>query len=203
MTSTACSRRSHPMPSTTSLGIRRGPPWPRRCPRASTRASSPTFPRASRDQAQALWRGASWWTNHCGAERRPVHRSDCRAGIARSSSGCCTSSNSPMTAPRPGERMDRLRRDPPPTSAGLTRWVPGTPGRPNQRSRTRKDLLDAASRLLKQGRRPTLEEVAEEARVSRATAYRYFPSVETFSSRHRSKARPLLLTTFFGDASIG
>ena len=55
----------------------------------------------------------------------------------------------------------------------------GETGRSNQRSRTRKDLLDAASRLLKQGRRPTLEEVAEEARVSRATAYRYFPSVET------------------------
>jgi AcrR family transcriptional regulator len=51
-------------------------------------------------------------------------------------------------------------------------------GRPNQRSRTRKDLLAAASRLLKQGRRPTLEDVAEEALVSRATAYRYFPSVE-------------------------
>ena len=51
-------------------------------------------------------------------------------------------------------------------------------GRPNQRNRTRKDLLDAASRLLKQGRRPTLEEVAEEALVSRATAYRYFPSAD-------------------------
>jgi AcrR family transcriptional regulator len=51
-------------------------------------------------------------------------------------------------------------------------------GRPNQKSRTRKDLLQAASRLLKQGRTPTLDEVAEEALVSRATAYRYFPSVE-------------------------
>lgn len=51
-------------------------------------------------------------------------------------------------------------------------------GRPNQRSRTRKDLLDAAARLMKQGRRPTLEEVAEEALVSRATAYRYFSSVD-------------------------
>jgi AcrR family transcriptional regulator len=39
-------------------------------------------------------------------------------------------------------------------------------------------LLQAASRLLKQGRTPTLEQVAEEAMVSRATAYRYFPSVE-------------------------
>ena len=51
-------------------------------------------------------------------------------------------------------------------------------GRPNQRQRTRKDLLQAASRLMKQGRRPTLDEVAEEAMVSRATAYRYFPGVE-------------------------
>jgi AcrR family transcriptional regulator len=51
-------------------------------------------------------------------------------------------------------------------------------GRPNQKSRTRKDLLQAASRLMKQGRRFTVEDVAEEALVSRATAYRYFPSVE-------------------------
>ncbi|MDX2277841.1 MAG: helix-turn-helix domain-containing protein [Hyphomonadaceae bacterium] len=51
-------------------------------------------------------------------------------------------------------------------------------GRPNQKRRTRKDLLDAAARLMKQGRRPSLEEIAEEAMVSRATAYRYFPSVE-------------------------
>jgi len=51
-------------------------------------------------------------------------------------------------------------------------------GRPNQKSRTRKDLLQAAFRLMQQGRTPTLEEAAEEALVSRATAYRYFPSVE-------------------------
>lgn len=51
-------------------------------------------------------------------------------------------------------------------------------GRPNQRMRTRKDLLNAASRLLKQGRKPRLEEIAEEALVSRATAYRYFPDVD-------------------------
>ena len=51
-------------------------------------------------------------------------------------------------------------------------------GRPNQKTRTRKDLLQAASRLIKQGRAPSLEEVAEEAMVSRATAYRYFPSIE-------------------------
>ncbi|KUI38305.1 TetR/AcrR family transcriptional regulator [Mycobacterium sp. GA-2829] len=51
-------------------------------------------------------------------------------------------------------------------------------GRPNQRRRTRKDLLQAAARLMKQGRIPTIEDVAQEALVSRATAYRYFPTVE-------------------------
>jgi AcrR family transcriptional regulator len=49
----------------------------------------------------------------------------------------------------------------------------------NQNLRTRKDLLLAASRLIKEGRRPTMDEVAEAALVSRATAYRYFPSLES------------------------
>lgn len=53
-----------------------------------------------------------------------------------------------------------------------------TPGRPNQRHRTRKDLLAAAGRLLKAGRTPDMDDVAREAMVSRATAYRYFASVE-------------------------
>lgn len=51
-------------------------------------------------------------------------------------------------------------------------------GRPNQKRRTRKDLLQAASLLMKEGRKPSLEEVAEAALVSRATAYRYFPSID-------------------------
>jgi hypothetical protein len=51
-------------------------------------------------------------------------------------------------------------------------------GRVNQRARTRNDLLLAAGRLLGEGRSPTMEEVAAEAMVSRATAYRYFPSME-------------------------
>jgi len=53
-----------------------------------------------------------------------------------------------------------------------------TTGRPNQRSRTRQDILRAASLLMRQQRRPTLEDIAEAAMVSRATAYRYFPSLE-------------------------
>ncbi|WP_374446560.1 TetR/AcrR family transcriptional regulator [Stella sp.] len=51
-------------------------------------------------------------------------------------------------------------------------------GRPNQRRRTRKDLLEAAARLTRLGRKPSLEEIAAEALVSRATAYRYFPNVD-------------------------
>lgn len=54
----------------------------------------------------------------------------------------------------------------------------GLSGRANQKRRTRKDLLQAAAQLMKQGRRPSLDEVAEAALVSRATAYRYFPSTE-------------------------
>jgi AcrR family transcriptional regulator len=55
---------------------------------------------------------------------------------------------------------------------------PKSPGRPNQRHRTRKDLLAAAARLLKQGQTPDMDAVAREAMVSRATAYRYFPTIE-------------------------
>lgn len=53
-----------------------------------------------------------------------------------------------------------------------------TAGRPSQRRRTGEDLLEAASRLMRQGRKPSLEEVAEAALVSRATEYRYFPSID-------------------------
>jgi AcrR family transcriptional regulator len=53
-----------------------------------------------------------------------------------------------------------------------------TAGRPNQKRRTRQALLDAAASMMRHGRKPTLEEVAEVALVSRATAYRYFPSIE-------------------------
>jgi AcrR family transcriptional regulator len=48
----------------------------------------------------------------------------------------------------------------------------------NQQHRTRRDLLRAAARLLRRGLRPTMAELAREARVSRATAYRYFDGVD-------------------------
>ncbi|HKT86414.1 MAG TPA: helix-turn-helix domain-containing protein [Novosphingobium sp.] len=53
-----------------------------------------------------------------------------------------------------------------------------TQGRTAQRSRTRKAILRAASRLLERGERPSLDDIAAEAEVSRATAYRYFPGME-------------------------
>ena len=40
----------------------------------------------------------------------------------------------------------------------------------------RKILLDAAQQLMGQGITPSVAELAEHAQVSRATAYRYFPS---------------------------
>lgn len=52
-------------------------------------------------------------------------------------------------------------------------------GRENQRLRTRKELLRVAARLVAEGGKPTLDEVAEAALVSRATAYRHFPNIDS------------------------
>jgi AcrR family transcriptional regulator len=51
-------------------------------------------------------------------------------------------------------------------------------GRTAQRARTRKTIVRAAADLLVQGARPGLDEVANAAGVSRATAYRYFPGLD-------------------------
>ncbi|WP_300533847.1 TetR/AcrR family transcriptional regulator [Sphingosinicella sp.] len=51
-------------------------------------------------------------------------------------------------------------------------------GRWKQRRRTRQDILAAAAELLKTGQKPSLEEIADAALVSRATAYRYFPNAD-------------------------
>lgn len=52
----------------------------------------------------------------------------------------------------------------------------------NRQLRTRKDLLQSAARLLRLGKHFTLDEVAAEAHISRATAYRYFSSVDELVS---------------------
>lgn len=49
-------------------------------------------------------------------------------------------------------------------------------GERGPRARTRRLMLDTASRLMQAGATPSVSEVAEAAGVSRATAYRYFPS---------------------------
>ncbi|HMQ31027.1 MAG TPA: TetR family transcriptional regulator [Chloroflexaceae bacterium] len=51
-------------------------------------------------------------------------------------------------------------------------------GRTNQKRRTRAAIVAAAAALLQSGQAPTVAEVADAAAVSRATAYRYFPSQE-------------------------
>ena len=48
-------------------------------------------------------------------------------------------------------------------------------GRQNQKERTRRAIVAAAAKLIAAGSLPTMPEVAGEALVSTATAYRYFP----------------------------
>ena len=55
-------------------------------------------------------------------------------------------------------------------------------GRVNPKLRTRQALIEAAVALRDEGHRPTVAQAAERAKVSRATAYRYFPTVEALIS---------------------
>jgi AcrR family transcriptional regulator len=71
----------------------------------------------------------------------------------------------------------------------------------NAARRTRRALLEAASRLMRAGRSPTLEEVAEEALVSRATAYRYFTGVEPLIVEAALHVAMPLASMFEGDPS--
>ena len=50
--------------------------------------------------------------------------------------------------------------------------------RANQKERTRLAIVEAATRILRSGSTPTVAAAAEAAKVSRATAYRYFPTPE-------------------------
>lgn len=67
-------------------------------------------------------------------------------------------------------------------SSGDARPASSGEGRANQRWRTRRALIEAALALCEGGRRPSFPEVAEHAKVSRATAYRYYSSVEDLIS---------------------
>ncbi|HVE92319.1 MAG TPA: TetR/AcrR family transcriptional regulator [Actinomycetota bacterium] len=52
----------------------------------------------------------------------------------------------------------------------------GDTGRTKQKARTRTAIVAATRKLLETGTMPTVEQAADEAGVSRATAYRYFPN---------------------------
>lgn len=56
--------------------------------------------------------------------------------------------------------------------------APARDPRANQKQRTRAAIVDAAMRLVREGAMPTVAQAAEAAGVSRATAYRYFPTPE-------------------------
>ena len=72
-----------------------------------------------------------------------------------------------------------MMRDATLMSRGIRMTVPlTTPGRVNQKTRTRTALLHAAMELVGEGRPPSIPEAAERALISVATAYRYFPSAE-------------------------
>jgi AcrR family transcriptional regulator len=51
--------------------------------------------------------------------------------------------------------------------------------RANQKNRTRAAIIEAATAMMREGRPPTVAEAAERALVSRATAYRYFPTQDS------------------------
>jgi AcrR family transcriptional regulator len=51
-------------------------------------------------------------------------------------------------------------------------------GRTNQKARTRAAILASAIQLIREGRRPTVEEAALAVGISKRTAYRYFTSQE-------------------------
>src|SRR5215831_13903717 len=61
-------------------------------------------------------------------------------------------------------------------------------GRAAQKLRTRQALMDTAVELVKAGRRPSVSAVADQAGVSRATAYRYFPSQDLMLSEAMIRA---------------
>jgi AcrR family transcriptional regulator len=63
-----------------------------------------------------------------------------------------------------------------PSASGPTAASQNRDPRANQRERTRTAIMDGACKLLAEGQIPSIADAAEQARVSRATAYRYFPS---------------------------
>jgi AcrR family transcriptional regulator len=59
----------------------------------------------------------------------------------------------------------------------------------NQRHRTRRAIIEAAAELVRAGRQPSVAESAEAALVSKATAYRYFPTQQSLLGEVGLEAR--------------
>jgi len=55
-------------------------------------------------------------------------------------------------------------------------------GRKNQKLKTRNSILNTAQKLLATGKVFSLEDVAKEAKVSRATIYRYYSNIDVLSA---------------------
>ncbi|MFC7387844.1 TetR/AcrR family transcriptional regulator [Sphaerisporangium rhizosphaerae] len=74
-------------------------------------------------------------------------------------------------------------------------------GRTGQKARTRRELLDAARRLLADGHEPSVEEAAAASGISRTTAYRYFPNQSALvAAAHPETGRSSLLPDDAPDA---
>ena len=69
-----------------------------------------------------------------------------------------------------------------------------TGGRANQKTRTRRAIVDACRELVRTGSEVTMPEVARRALVSEATAYRYFrDQAELLAAAHPETQRSSLL----------
>jgi AcrR family transcriptional regulator len=75
-------------------------------------------------------------------------------------------------------------------------------GRVNQKARTRAAILDAAVDLLRDGRPVTVPAAAERARVSPATAYRYFASTEDLADEAALELIDVIASTEVVTAAI-
>jgi len=73
-------------------------------------------------------------------------------------------------------------------------------GRTNQKLRTRRAIIEAAAELVRQNRTPTVAEAAEQALVSRATAYRYFPTQQSMLIEVQADAAQLSPDEVLGGA---
>lgn len=69
-------------------------------------------------------------------------------------------------------------------------------GRTQQKSRTRRALVDATRELLAEGLTPRVEDAARRAGISRTTAYRYFPNQRSLLMTAHPQIQP---ETLLGD----